>query len=214
MRLDIKTSNTRTGDRRGLYAPAWKKIHCSTLPPAPQRKECCFDDDEMAHQNHCWTWYTEDGTHEKCSERDRHRRRNQAERARARANHFPKQLIRITVSAISVVHCLVIQFNNQQGKIDLGDYQDLKELEDKPIQETENEFIHLLYNIMYAHCQLQQPIEFYLIILCQTRVQEPYFADGINDMDDMDAGDYPGIQSNEDVGSYQLRTHVFFAPWR
>ena len=52
---------------------------------------------------------------------DRDRRRKQAERARARAKHFLKQLITITVSAISGVDCLVIEFNNQQGKIDLGD---------------------------------------------------------------------------------------------
>ena len=81
-------------------------------------------------------------------------------------------------------------------------------MEEKRIQEADNEFIHILYNIMYTHYQLQQPVEFYLIILCQTRVQEPYFADDINNMDDMDADDYPAIQSNEDIGSFQLRTYV------
>ena len=35
---------------------------------ALQRKDCSFDNDEMAYQNHCWTWYTQEGTHDKCSE--------------------------------------------------------------------------------------------------------------------------------------------------
>ena len=57
---------------------------------------------------------------------------------------------------------------------------------------------------MYTHYQLQQPVEFNFIICCPTWVEEPCFADN----DYIDADDYPGIQSNEDIGSYQFRTHV------
>ena len=135
---------------------------------------------------------------------DCHRRRKQAERARARAKHFFEQLIKITESAFHGVVSLVIQFNNQQGVIDLIDHQDPNELEEERIMKEENEFIHILYNIMYTHYQLQQPVKLYLTILCQTRVEEPLFADD----DYIEADDYPGIRSDEDIGSYQLRTHV------
>ena len=71
------------------------------------------------------------------------------------------------------------------------------------IQEEENECIHILYNIMYTHYPLQQPVEFHLTIGCSTRGEDPQYPDDYRDPDD-----YPGIQSDEDIGSYQLRTHA------
>ena len=56
---------------------------------------------------------------------------------------------------------------------------------------------------MYTHYQLQQPVEFYLIIVCRSRVGIRRAFAGT-----LDRPNYPGIQSDEDTGSYALRTHV------
>ena len=86
----------------------------------------------------------------------------------ARAKHFFEQLIKITESALDGVDSLIIQFNNQQGLIDLIHHRDPNEVEEERIHKEENEFIHILYNIMYTHYRLQQPVEFYLTYFLQT----------------------------------------------
>ena len=104
--------------------------------------------------------------------------------------------------AYDAVDSLVIQFNKQRCVIDLINYRISSTIEEEEEQE-ENEFIHVLYNIMYTHYQLQQPVEFYLIIVCRSRVGVRRAFAGT-----LDRPNYPGIQSDEDTGSYALRTHV------
>ena len=115
---------------------------------------------------------------------------------------------------------LTIEFNNHGCEIALINYWDPNELEEEQIQKEENKFIRILYNIMYTHYQLQQPIEFDLFIGCESgRVKNVQYPSDLfigcqsgrvenvqypSNNDD----DYEDIQPNEDIGSYQLRTNV------
>ena len=125
--------------------------------------------------------------------------------ARARSKKFFERLIDITVQAYDGVDTLTIEFNNQGCEIALINYRDPNELEEEQIQEEENKFIRILYNIMYTHYQLQQPVEFDLFIGCAGRVENVQYPSDNGDDDD---DDYEDIRPNEDIGSYQLRTNV------
>ena len=138
--------------------------------------------------------------------RDRDRRRKQADamkRLQCAAQAFFEQLIEITEGAYDGVDTLKVDFNNQWCVIDLINYREPIE-EEEQIQEEENEFIHILYNIMYTHYQLEQPVEFDLTIGCPGRRENPQFPQA----DDPAAWFQPTIEPNEDIGSYELRTHV------
>ena len=133
-------------------------------------------------------------------------RRKQAERARAMkwrlqraARAFFEQLIGITVFAIMGVDSLKIDFKNQWCVIDLIKYQDPIE-EKERIQEKE-EISYIYCTTLCTHTTiLKQPVEFDLIILCQIRAEKQLHY--------LHADNYQGIQSNEDIGSYELRTDV------
>ena len=122
-----------------------------------------------------------------------------------RANQFFNQLLDITerwclrVSMVAGVDSVLKnEFDTKQGEIDLTNYHGAGGLENDE-RGQEKQFKHVLYNILYAHHKLQQPVRFKLNIDSWMRVTKPPMYPG--------AGEYThfrGIEQGEDISSYEL----------
>ena len=123
-----------------------------------------------------------------------------------RANRFFNQLLDITerwclrVSMVAGVDSLLkIEFDTEQGEIDLTNYHGDGGLGNDE-RGQEKQLKHVLYNILYAHHKLQQPVRFKLIIDSWMRLTKPPMYPGEGEYTQ-----FPGIEPGEDIGSYELR---------
>ena len=89
-----------------------------------------------------------------------------------------------------------IEFDTEQGEIDLTNYHGDGGL-GKDDRGQEKQFKHVLYNILYAHHKLQQPVRFKLIIDSWMCLTKPPIYPGEGEYTE-----FPGIKPCEDIGPY------------
>ena len=115
------------------------------------------------------------------------------------------QLIEITEGAREGVDSLEIGFNNELCEVSLINFRDAQNPESEDVLEDENKFKRILYNTMYTHYDLQQPVQFNFVINCASSEEYRVYPGGD---DDARCPWCPGIEPGEDIGSYELRKHV------
>ena len=123
-----------------------------------------------------------------------------------RANRIFNQLLDITerwclrVSMVTGVDSVLeIEFATRQGAIDLTNYHSNGGLGHYE-RGHEKQFKHVLYNILYAHHKFQQPVRFKLIKDSWMRLTKPPMYPG-----EEEYTEFPGMEPDEDIGSYELR---------